>query len=217
MNLFKSFLDFLYPGPTTCAFCEGKPFPLCPSCKEHIAHFSRENYAPEIPGVNRVLALLPYEGRLRRRMHRLKFFEEPSHARTFAAAVRESGALADLSLDVVSPVPMRRDRYIQRGYNQAALLAKEIAGGLHLPYLELLSKTKSTPPQHALNKGSRQSNLLGAFRANADLSNLRVLLVDDILTTGSTVRECAATLKQAGAKEVFVFVLTIVLPTSKNY
>jgi len=217
MKLMQSLLDFFYPSPPTCAICEGQPSPLCLSCREQIADFARQDYAPDIPGVDKVIALLPYEGPIRRKMHRLKFYQTPSYARIFAKAVKASGVLTDLSLDVVAPVPMQRARYLQRGYNQASLLAKELAADLHRPCQELLAKTKNTPPQHDLNRRLRHSNLAHAFRANGNISNLRVLLVDDILTTGSTVRECAATLKQAGAKEVLVFILTIVLPTSKNY
>jgi len=98
-------------------------------------------------------------------------------------------------------VPMtRRDRRV-RGFNQAEILARVIAKQLNLPLIRLLAKTRETPPQSGLSAAERETNLRDVFRL-LPCRQEHVLLVDDIYTTGSTVEECARTLKRGGAQSV---------------
>ena len=105
--------------------------------------------------------------------------------------------------DTVTWVPVSRKRLKRRGYDQARLLAEEAARVLEVPALPLLSKTRDTPPQSGLEEaGQRRANVLGVYRAPDAAAGLRVLLADDVVTTGSTLSECARTLLTAGAAEV---------------
>ena len=105
--------------------------------------------------------------------------------------------------DTVTWVPVSPRRLRQRGYDQARLLAEEAARVLEVPALPLLSKTRDTPPQSGLEEaGQRRANVLGVYRAPDAAAGLRVLLADDVVTTGSTLSECARTLLTAGAAEL---------------
>jgi ComF family protein len=127
-----------------------------------------------------------------------------------------SKALSKLSLDAIIPVPIHRSKYLERGYNQAELLAKGIGKALGRPvYSDLLLRNKKTLPQKQLSDIERLRNLSEAFeigtkRLNTDMSSIKkVLLVDDIYTTGSTIEACSALLKSHGIEEVYFIVLCI--------
>lgn len=114
----------------------------------------------------------------------------------------------DLPYDLIVPVPLHRQRLRQRSYNQALLLAREIAGhrGGEVEK-KLLRKVRETVPQHDLSACARKSNLAGAFQLTRELSGQKVLLVDDVMTTGATVDMCSRVLLRGGAAEVIVAVL----------
>jgi ComF family protein len=106
------------------------------------------------------------------------------------------------------PVPLHPSRYRTRGFNQALEIARPLADRLKLPLCpNLCRRVRPTPPQRLLDAQTRRQNLRGAFQTTADLSGCRIALVDDVLTTGATADALAAVLKQAGAKQVEVWVL----------
>jgi len=111
---------------------------------------------------------------------------------------------------VLIPVPLDKKKIKQRGYNQSEELAKEISKATGVPFLtNVLIKTKSTPPQMELSKEKRRENLRDVFvckESNA-IGNKKILLVDDVYTTGSTMEECATKLLKSGAKEVWGIVI----------
>ena len=125
-------------------------------------------------------------------------------------------AIQALSIDAILPVPIHHSKYLERGYNQADLLAKGIGKELKLPvYSKLLIRNKKTLPQKDLSDRDRLKNLSEAFEVkekdlNIDLKSIKkVLLVDDIYTTGSTVEACSILLKSHGIEEVYFIVLCI--------
>jgi ComF family protein len=105
---------------------------------------------------------------------------------------------------MVVPVPLHPARQRERGFNQAALLANLLVPSAAAPVREILERTRYTTTQTAHDRAERMENLHGAFRLrkNQDVRDLRVLLIDDVLTTGSTLSECARVLKAAGAASV---------------
>ena len=108
--------------------------------------------------------------------------------------------------EIIVPVPTDPARLRRRGYNQAELLARELAKLLDKPCLPLLEKTRETRPMHGLRPEERRANVLGAYRLCCEgklVAGKRILLCDDILTTGSTLSECARMLKMDGAAGVF--------------
>jgi competence protein ComFC len=110
-----------------------------------------------------------------------------------------------LAADVVVPVSLHREREQERGYNQAALLSKPLAKRLRLPHKAvLLVRTRARPDKQVLSLEERWESVRGAFatRPGSQVDNLRVLLVDDVLTTGATLDACTRALREAGAKSV---------------
>jgi ComF family protein len=113
--------------------------------------------------------------------------------------------LRDREFDVIVPVPLHPARQRERGFNQASLLALALRDRVAAPIKPLLERVRYTTTQTAFDRTERIENLHGAFRLRrkADVRGLRVLLIDDVLTTGATLSECARVLKKAGAVSVF--------------
>jgi ComF family protein len=168
---------------------------LCPACRDKTYAFDRA----------RSFAL--YEETVVRAILLLKFEQIEPLGAWFAERLAElvSAEADTLAADVVVPVPLHRQRERERGYNQAALLSKPLAKRLRLPHQAvLLVRTRARPDKQVLSLEERWESVRGAFatRPGSQVDNLRVLLVDDVLTTGATLDACARTLRQAGAKSV---------------
>jgi len=147
-----------------------------------------------------------YEGALVRAIVLLKFSRIEPLGAWFADRLADVWRrLSLLGIDVVVPVPLHRQRERERGYNQADLIARPLAKGLRLPYRAvLLVRTRPRPAKQILSLEERWTSVRGAFatRPGSQVDNLRVLLVDDVMTTGATLDACAKALREAGAKSV---------------
>lgn len=126
---------------------------------------------------------------------------------------REYGGIA---FDYIAPVPSHPADEKRRGFNQSALLALSLSTVTGIPYAEPLVKLFRTPHQKDLGLQEREANLLGAFDVTVDVTEKTVLLVDDLLTTGSTLNECAKMLKLYGACEVYAITAAVRLMKDKN-
>ncbi len=135
-----------------------------------------------------------------------------------AVAQGAAGGIEANSLDVICAVPLHRSRLRERGFNQSELLAEVVAEHLGRPLRPLLARTRATLPQVDLPAASRAVNVRDAFTADLHevIKGQRVLLVDDLFTTGATMTECARTLMRAGAQEVRIFTLARPLPSWKR-
>ncbi len=145
-----------------------------------------------------------YDGPVKTGIRRLKFHGHPSAARGFASLCLP--ALQTLqkksAFDLVTAVPLSRREMRSRGYNQAALFGQAVSGLLAIPYEETLAKPCDIKPQHDCGGAERWGNVFGAFTVCKDIKERRVLLADDVITTGATLNECAKMLRLAGASEV---------------
>ena len=117
--------------------------------------------------------------------------------------------LLGADLDVIVPVPISIQRYRDRGLNQSKVIADKISTELGIPCKNLLKKKRHTRAQSSLNKTQRMTNVLDAYVVSGDVKGLKILLIDDVLTTGATTMECRFTLMRAGASQVHVFCATM--------
>jgi ComF family protein len=191
-------------GPPHCARC-GLPFEypdqhgaLCGAC------------AGDPPSFERARSMLRYDDASRGLILAFKHGDRTHAAPAFGRWMRRAGAELLADADLLVPVPLHWTRLLMRRYNQAALLAQAIrrAGGPP-GAVDLLVRRRRTPSQGQLGRDARRRNVGGAFalRRGADVAGKRVVLVDDVLTTGATVGECARILKRAGAARVDVLTL----------
>ncbi len=154
-----------------------------------------------------------YGAPMREAIHALKYEGRRELAPLLARYLR-AGFVASLpetvrqSVTVVAPVPLHINRLAQRGYNQSALLAQEFcsAMGLHCE-VALIERIRDTPPQVGKNATERQSNVADSFRAAYATQGKTVLLIDDVYTTGATLRACAQAARDAGACAVYALTL----------
>jgi len=150
-----------------------------------------------------------YRGALERVLHAFKFQRHDWFSDPFADALRDLVvAHGDETFDAVVPVPMSRAKLRRRGYNQAELLARDLGRRLQLRCdPALLAKRLERRTQSTLAKAERAANVRGAFRASERSKSKSILLVDDVCTTGETLRACAAALRRAGAARVCAVVV----------
>lgn len=185
---------------------------MCRKCRTSVPEYPYGASKPDPNGKNNrhfldsFTAVWYYEGDVRSSILRYKFRRAvhlaPKYGTLLAMKLLEQGPE---QIDVVTWVPVSALRRFQRGFDQCQLLTKTVGKELGVPQIKLLRKIRNNPPQSGLSSVSaRKANVLGAYRVvkNADLQGKRVLLVDDIFTTGATMNECARVLLTAGAKEV---------------
>ncbi|MFN3921255.1 MAG: ComF family protein [Caldimicrobium sp.] len=145
-----------------------------------------------------------YKEPLRELLHKVKFKEDFSLAYHLGKLLRKVCKVNLKYYDIITPVPLSLKRERERGYNQSLLILWGYAG-IQLPS-RVLVRVKHTRPQSELNEKERFENIKNAFSILEDLTGKRVLIVDDIMTTGATLREASKILKKAGAKEVHLLV-----------
>jgi competence protein ComFC len=184
-----------------CAKCS-EPFPgaitqtfSCANCEHRVLHFDC------------AVAAYRSRGLVRRLVHQFKYAKHRHLRHPVAGWLRETlhdPRLRDRHFDLIIPVPLHPARQRERGFNQAELLADLLAASTNLPMRNFLERTRYTTTQTAYDRAGRMENLHGAFRLrkNRDVRGLHVLLIDDVLTTGSTLSECARVLRKAGAVSV---------------
>ncbi|SNZ20799.1 ComF family protein [Cohaesibacter gelatinilyticus] len=198
--------------------------PYCPiSGLPYAFDVGEEIISPSVivdpPVYDKARAVALYDDTARALVHKLKYYDRTDLARSMGQwMVRAGLEFFDENPDqlVVVPVPLHRRRLIGRRYNQAALLAKEIAAQQKAPYLhDCLVRRRATRQQVGLNESERASNVRGAFQVplplKGKIAGKAIILVDDVMTTGATMQACARVLRQAGAAQIFVIVFARVV------
>lgn len=227
--MFDKILSFLFPSP--CAVCQkpaGRNRFVCTACEKSFsllrpAAVCKTCLAPvpadaEVcgrclknnPAYDRLVACASYQGNLRTSLHRYKFGGRSDLHTSFAMMMcAQLLSFGCTNFDVVVPTPLSKERLRERGFNQAELIAKDIAKQFHSPCVSnALKKCRDTERQSELDMHQRDRNVRGAFALSSPdaVRGKKVLLVDDIFTTGATMREAAKTLS-AVSKSVTACVL----------
>lgn len=214
-------LDILFPP--RCVGCRERGSWLCSAClatakRLPAAHCRRcalpsmgvaicPNCWRDPPAFDHVCCAFLFEGPIRAAIHALKY-----HGARHLAEPLVEAALAELTLpaaDLIVPVPLFPRRLAERGYNQSNLLARAIGARIGTPVLnDGLQRIRDTPAQVSLPAKDRWQNVRGAFRAETGMVGQRsILLVDDVATTGNTLRAASAALKRGGARQINVLVV----------
>ena len=183
-----------------CPVCKNKAsstFGCCEVCAKTI-------FKPFISGD--ALVLGKYSGSLEQAIRALKYHHATRLANLFGQNLAKELKARNWQVDSTTAVPLNWRKRLTRGYNQSALVAKSLAKTLNKPYETLLTRTRVTQQQAKLPKGQRLSNVSGAFTAKA-VKGKRILLVDDVITTGATIGVCREALLKAGARQVFLLAI----------
>jgi ComF family protein len=199
-------LDLLFPP--RCIFC-GEIIPpgkkLCHVCAANLPEEKEINLMPIAKNKKQkafCTYLYAYEGKVRDSLLRYKFEGQKQNASYYAEHLARQVLLAfpETKFDLVTSVPLSHRRQKERGYNQSELIAAHLAKNLNLPYVQCLRKVKQNRTQHLLSRKERVRNVHGVYEpCEKAVLGKHILLVDDIVTTGSTLAECSAQLYKGGA------------------
>lgn len=208
MKILDLIAHLLYPWK--CVFCESvlKDTDICRECEKKLPYTVGDSAEQKFPFIDKCVSPLYYKDKVRTSVHRYKFGGCSAYSQRYAALMSDcvENNLDCRSIDVISWIPLSKKRLRQRGYDQARLLAEEIAAKTGLPCRQLLQKIKNNSAQSLTRDAKqRRENVAGVYALDdgADVSGLRILLVDDVVTTGATMSEAARILRKAGAKSVF--------------
>lgn len=208
MKIFDFVLDWLFPPK--CIFCRKvmDKTDICEECKAKLPYTKGDSITQKFPYIKKCITPLYYENQVREAILRYKFWGLSVYSHRFGLIMAEciENNLDCGDIDVISWVPLSKKRLRKRGYNQAQLLAETVSRELDIPAEATLVKTVDNPTQSGTkNAGERAKNVRGVY-STEDPKNIRgkaVLLIDDVVTTGSTLSECAKTLVNDGALYVY--------------
>jgi ComF family protein len=203
-KIFDNILNLIFPP--RCEVCKKEnKGSMCPEC------FSRIKFMKPYLGIHSVSV---YEGELRTAIHRFKFKKRKKLAQPLGVLLVNylgNGQTVKMDeIDIIVPVPLHRKRLRERGFNQVKLLGESISKYYEVPTVSALERTRNTDLQFGLPREQRFKNVRGAFKIadSKAVYNKRVLLLDDIYTTGATIAECSTVLKRGGAKRVEILTLS---------
>ena len=216
-----------YNNPYICRFCWEKikfiEEPVCPCCgmpfKSNVTLIKSPDFLcgecrEKKRYFTKTIAVGVYEGTLSEAIHIFKYQKKQTMVKHLNAMITDALLQRLADSDMIIPVPLHKRRLNERGFNQSLLIAHYLSKRLCIPIsIDGLQRVRWTRPQIELSKDERLKNVRGAFAMGAGLKPVhtikekKIVLVDDVYTTGATVNECAKVLKKAGASEVVVFTI----------
>ncbi len=229
-SLREEMLSALFPR--RCPVCDGIPAPrgekICPDCRRKLQFITEpvckccgreireqegelcQNCLRHKFSFDYGIALMNYTDEAARSMAAVKYKGRREYLEYYAEEVAErcGARLREMQADALVPVPVHPERLRKRGYNQAAVLAEELSKRIGIPVYEPLFREKNTRALKELNASQRRKNLQQAFRSEPLPPDVkRLIVIDDIFTTGATMEACTRALLGAGAEKVFSFCL----------
>ncbi len=206
MKLLDCILEFIYP--TRCAFCHcltenGEK--VCDRCRRELPQRRNPVLELRIPYVSKTICPFYYENYVRDSLLRYKFDGLRAYAEIYSEFLAKCIDETAISCDIITWVPLSKKRYRKRGYDQAQLIAENLARSMNTECEKLIEKTVNNPAQSGSGGAAkRKANVKGVYAAlePEHIRGKRILIIDDIVTTGATVSECAGVLHKCGASEV---------------
>jgi ComF family protein len=204
-NTLTALWDWLFPP--RCVACQARGAWLCAACLEQVEYLPAPgpHYTDQIAPLRAARSAAWFEGPLRQAVHHFKYEGLRVLAGVLGDILYAGWSTRPWPAQVIVPVPLHGSRLRQRGYNQSALLSQELSVRTALPVVSaVLKRITPTRPQVGLSARERSDNVRDAFRcANPQLAGARVLLIDDVWTTGATMRACGQALLAGGAEAVW--------------
>ncbi|HHY77611.1 MAG TPA: ComF family protein [Clostridiales bacterium] len=219
-------IKLLYPPKNKCILCGIKdPNLLCHICSASIPFIHErkclkcgkglsegyaENICPDCLKENfsfhSAYSCFYYTGKGKELIHKLKYEGKLQVAGILAEYMAHEIKFENIHADILVPVPIHQKKLEKRGFNQARLICEHLSEILGIPMWDCLIRTRDTREQFGLDKAARKLNVIGAFSVNMlyNVNNKRILLIDDVYTTGSTVDECSKVLLASGAEKIYV-------------
>jgi ComF family protein len=199
--MLDALLAFIFPD--RCAGCRQLGSLFCHSCQARLAPYPADGRSPPA-SLSDVQVVFTFQSPLREAIHQLKYRRVRRMAAPLGALLAEHAGAPCRDSDAVLAIPLHEARLAERGFNQAEALAREVARRLGIPLLnEGLVRIRATEQQAKLDARARAANMRDAFRWQGRTLPGRLLLVDDVYTTGATMGACAEALRAAGAEEVY--------------
>ena len=234
LSMGEGLLDLIYPSNIYCISCgniidDSRPYSLCDTCVRTMKWANRrtcsrcgkilqDGYAPELCTdcrdgqhvFEKGYTCVEYGAAERDLLHQFKYKDKAYLGRKLAEIMHDRILAEDLNPDMIMPVPMFVKKEKKRGYNQAAVLAMNLAGRMGKPYDgKILTRTTETETMSSLGAADRRRNIQEAFTVSTNKKSMitekTILLIDDIYTTGSTADACSRTLLEAGVAGVYIF------------
>jgi ComF family protein len=201
-SLLDALLSFIFPD--RCASCKRPGALFCRGCQARLAPYPSDSRRPPA-SLEDVYVAFTFQSPLREAVHQLKYRRARRMAVPLGALLAAHAAARRLDAEAVLAIPLHRARLAERGFNQAEALASEVARGLGLPLINVgLERIRATDQQAKMaDARARAENMRDAFRWHGARPPRRLLLVDDVYTTGATMGSCAEALRAAGAEAVY--------------
>ncbi len=204
-ELYDRLLDLVFPP--RCPGCRARGVVLCSRCLERCRRLRNDTLGPARPARGTLLrssvALYQYDAPLREAIHLLKYRRRRTLARPLGDLLVAALPPEVRACDAVVAVPLHGSRLRERGFNQSELLAEAVAAKIGRGMVHGLERTRATEHQVGMDRHAREANVRGAFAWRGGPAPAAVLLLDDVLTTGATLRECARALRAVGVREVY--------------
>lgn len=214
MSVIDYILDLLYPP--RCMLC-GRVLryfekSVCKPCTQKLPKLLNPDIRMDVKNVRFCIAPFQYRDEIRESLHRYKFKGAAAYGQGYAEFIAKSIDENKIFCDIISWVPLSKKRLRERGYDQAEIIASALAKKLDLPCVKTLEKSRDNRRQSSISdRQKRRSNVSGVYRCVTEKSLVgkKILLVDDIITSGSTVSECARQLINSGCSEVYAVAAAI--------
>jgi len=207
VNAIEWLKDLVFPP--ICGNCGRVDARFCDNCRDEFAGCPLEIAKPPVGHLDDLCSTGSHSGLIANAVRAFKYEGASDLSDLLAQRLISAFSEQTWQVDAVLPVPLHADRLLERGYNQSALMGEALARGLGIRYEPgLLGRMRNTGQQAQLSGSERQRNVAGAFAADPAVQGLSVLLVDDVVTTGATLSECAAALRAQNARAVYGIALS---------